>query len=83
MLRHMRTTIDIPDALFERAKPALAKRQMTLRALVVDALEQLLAPPQRGFRLRDASTGHLPESEEPVGNDAINRAIEELGEPSL
>ncbi len=79
----MRTTIDIPDGLLERARPALAKRHMTLRALVVDALEHLLQPESPVFRLRDASVGHRSESEERVGSDAINRAIEDLGESSL
>lgn len=82
MLMHMRTTIDIPDALMRRARPVLAKRQMTLRSLVVDALERLLQPEERPFRLRDASAGHPPGADEAVSNEVINAAIEELGEPS-
>jgi hypothetical protein len=39
----MRTTIDIPDALFRRAKQAAARQGGTLREVVVRALEAHLA----------------------------------------
>ena len=35
----MRTTIDLPDALYRRAKIRAAERGTTLRALLVDSLE--------------------------------------------
>lgn len=38
MLLCMRTTIDLPDALFRRAKQAAAREGLTLRELVVRAL---------------------------------------------
>jgi hypothetical protein len=42
----MRTTIDIPDALFRRAKATAAMEGKSLRQIVVAALEsQLRSPP--------------------------------------
>jgi len=35
----MKTTIDLPDALYRRARIAAAERSTTLRALVIEALE--------------------------------------------
>jgi hypothetical protein len=48
----MRTTIDLPDALFRRAKAAAAQAGSSLRDLVVRALEAQLAGPARaaGYR---------------------------------
>jgi len=39
----MKTTIEIPDALFHRAKVASAHRRTTLKQLVIDGLEKELA----------------------------------------
>ena len=78
----MRTTVDLPDALLERVRPVLAQRGLTLRSVVVDALERLLAPESRPFRLRDASAGYTSDPGAAVSNAAINEAIEELDEPS-
>jgi hypothetical protein len=36
----MRTTIDIPDALFRRTKALAAARGLTLKQLVIDAVER-------------------------------------------
>lgn len=82
MLLCMRTTVDVPDALLERVRPVLAQRGLTLRAVVVDALERLLAPEPQPFRLRDASTGYTPEPGTAVPSAAIDQAIDELDEPS-
>jgi hypothetical protein len=57
MVTHMKTTIDIPDALFKAAKRQAAREGTTLRAVVERALRQALdarADASR-FRLRDAS----------------------------
>lgn len=53
----MKTTIDIADALLERAKRVAARRRTTLRALVEEGLRHVLDEPRRagGFRLRRAS----------------------------
>jgi hypothetical protein len=73
----MRTSIDIPDALMERAKRAAAKRKTTLRRLVLDALEQSLREKPQPFRLRDASAGDPADVVEAA---AITRAIDEQRE---
>lgn len=59
MLTHMRTTIDLPDALFAKAKRAARARNTTLRTLVIEGLRLVTAreaTPAR-FRLADASFG--------------------------
>lgn len=40
----MKTTLEIPDALFRRAKSAAAERGIPLRALVSEALAEKLRP---------------------------------------
>jgi hypothetical protein len=55
----MRTTIDLPDALFAKAKRAARARNTTLRTLVIEGLRLVTAreaTPAR-FRLPDASFG--------------------------
>ena len=39
----MRTTLEIPDALFRRAKSRAAERGQTLNELVIEALQEKLA----------------------------------------
>jgi hypothetical protein len=39
----MKTTLDIPDALFRRAKSKAAERGQSLKALVTEALQEKLA----------------------------------------
>jgi hypothetical protein len=40
----MKTTLEIPDPLFRRAKSKAAERGQTLRQLVTEALQEKLAP---------------------------------------
>lgn len=54
----MKTTIERPEALLEKARRAAARRGTTLNALLEAVLRRELQPrsrPGRGFRLRDAS----------------------------
>ena len=78
----MRTTIDVPDDLLKRARPLLAERKMTFRALVIDAVERAIETPSVPFRLRDASVGYAGHGRG-VSSKAINRAIDEAREPSF
>lgn len=58
MVTHMKTTIDIADALFERAKTVAERDRVTFRALVEEGLQIVLdrrANTGAAFRLRDAS----------------------------
>ena len=56
---HMKTTIDLSDALFESAKGLAQRRQTTLRALVEEGLRRVLADAgttaKPAFKLKDAS----------------------------
>lgn len=56
---HMKTTIDLSDALFDSAKQLAQQRQTTLRALVEEGLRSVLADAKvtgkPAFRLHDAS----------------------------
>jgi len=72
----------MPDALFQRAKSVMAKRRMTFRSLVIDALEQALDD-QRSerFVLRDASAGYRADRRGGVSNQSINQAIDASREP--
>jgi hypothetical protein len=43
----MRTTIDIPDAMFRRTKAFAAARGVTLKQLVINAVEREISPAAR------------------------------------
>jgi hypothetical protein len=55
----MRTSFDLPDALFAKAKRLAQARGTTLRELTIEGLEAVLDRHRRRapFRLRDASYG--------------------------
>ena len=46
----MKTTLEMPDELFRRAKATAAQRGQSLKQLVTVALERELAGPARGAR---------------------------------
>lgn len=52
---HMKTTIEISDALLEAAKKRARKEGTTLRALVEEGLRGVLEQDAHDFVLRDAS----------------------------
>lgn len=55
---HMKTTIDVSDALFVLAKNVARERQTSLRALVEEGLRRVLneatSPVKTAFKLEDA-----------------------------
>jgi predicted transcriptional regulator len=57
MLRHMRTTLDLPDPLLRKAQKLARQRQVTFRELMADALRRYLEgqPARQPFRLPDRS----------------------------
>ncbi len=64
MLRHMRTTINLPEGLGEEAKRHAAQRGCTFTALVVEGLHLVLRNPVEGAPLGElprhgGSGGHL------------------------
>jgi hypothetical protein len=48
----MKTTIEIPDSLARQARLLAAERQTTLRALVVQGLEHVIAQKQVAAKIR-------------------------------
>ena len=62
----MRTTIDLPDALYKEVKATAARRGMSLRALITEAVEhELQTPPRAAAKpvrlplVRSKRPGHL------------------------
>jgi hypothetical protein len=59
MGRHMKTTIEISDPLFAKAKALAQKENTTLRQLVEQGLQQVirdrLSKTKKPFKLRDGS----------------------------
>lgn len=80
MLLCMRTTIDMPDALYRRTKAVCAHRKTTYRDLLIGAVEKELAGPRGTFTLRDASAGYSATPSRALPSDAINAAIDSLRE---
>ena len=65
MVNHMKTTVQIPDSLFEEARKLAQREQTTLKALVEEGLRRVITEHQREirFRLRKATftgNGLLP-----------------------
>ncbi len=57
MLKHMRTTVDMPDGLLDEARAVAQRRKITLRDLIEDAL-RLVIEAERGrppFQLKDGT----------------------------
>lgn len=50
MLRHMRTTVRLPDPLLSRAKREAAKRGITLTALIEQGLRREMAKPVKSSK---------------------------------
>lgn len=53
----MKTTVEISDSLFTKARRYASRRGLTLRAVIEQGLRQVIAEPEsaQGFRLRRAS----------------------------
>jgi hypothetical protein len=81
----MKTTIDIPDALFDQLKRRAAADHTTLRELVSAALRQFLgsaSTPRKPFKLQDGSVrgrGLVPGVREGDWNDLADLTYEGRG----
>ncbi len=68
MVTHMKTTVELPDALFRQAKRVAAAEKITLRELIEQGLRrQLEERPRRPFKLRPvvfSGGGMTPEFED-------------------
>jgi hypothetical protein len=77
----MRTSIDLPDSLMDRAKRCMIERKVTFRALVISALEQAVAEDAEPFVLHDAAAGTTGKGI--VSCEAINQAIDDQRATSI
>jgi predicted DNA binding CopG/RHH family protein len=73
--RKVKTTIEIPDALFRRAKSAAAERGVPLRALVSEAIAHKLRTPNGKDKPWMGTFGKLRHLH--TETNRINRIIEE------
>ncbi len=57
MVSHMKTTIQIPDSLFEEVRKLAQRERTTLKVLIEQGLRQVISERKRrnGFRLRKAT----------------------------
>ena len=55
----MKTTVDLPDSLFQEAKACAESRGVSFRQIVEEGLRAVIQAPgkPRSFRLRDGSFG--------------------------
>ncbi len=84
MASHMKTTVHIPDALFAAAQRIAAKEKTTLKALVQEGLQDVVARHGKKvpFKLRDASvagSGLNPEVKGAHWNDIASIIYEGRG----
>jgi len=71
----MKTTLEIPDAIFRRAKSAAAERGIPLRALITEALADKLRAENGSNKPWMAAFGKLRHLREET--EKINHIIEE------
>lgn len=72
----MKTTVDLPDSLFQEAKACAEARGVSFRQIIEEGLRAVIQPsgkPGR-FRLRDGSYGR-PGSRGPQNWQAVREAI--------
>jgi len=80
----MKTTLDIQDALLERAKRHAKRVRRPLRAIIEDGLQRVLAEPMVAstYVLPDASVGD-PDAPDPLETLSWQDLREEIyGEPT-
>lgn len=56
----MKTTVDLPDPLFRRAKATAAERGVSLKSFITRAVEQSLAAPRAGWGSALAALPEVP-----------------------
>jgi len=75
----MKTTLEIPDHIFRRAKAKAAERNVPLRQFVTEAVaEKLKAPPAAGDKPWMKHLGKLKHLRKET--ERINKAVEEAFE---
>lgn len=56
----MKTTVDLPDPIYRRAKARAAERGVSLKTFITDAVESSLAVPTRSWASVLASLPEVP-----------------------
>ena len=73
----MKTTIELPDALFREAKVVAARRRITLKRLLTQALRKEIAPAAAetaaGFKVDEDGVPYLAKRGETVRSADIHR----------
>lgn len=79
-ITHMKTTIELPEELFQAAKLTAAQRRITLKTLFTQALRKEIAPPAKG----PSGLIHVTEDGMPYlakrGKTVTSAAIDQLDE---
>ncbi|MFT6180283.1 MAG: hypothetical protein ACI9NQ_000514 [Paracoccaceae bacterium] len=82
----MKTTIDLPDSLFRKAKVHAATNGISLKTFVTRAIEQSLHPPQKSLAEKLAELPTVPPetlrtvSERVLHSDAIDLKLQQKSE---
>lgn len=81
MLTHMKTTLELPDALLHKAKGIALQRRTTLKALITHALEREIGfsdvPADSIFAVDADGIPHLPSRGVTVSSQTVHRLLEE------
>ena len=83
MLTHMRTSVDVPDALLEKARRVMQRKGVTLRELVISGLRHAIAESRTSveFKLEDRSfagkLGFAPGASEESISDFVREMNDE------
>jgi hypothetical protein len=79
----MKTTLELPEDLFQAAKVTAARRKITLKALFTQALRKEITPPPdtSGAQLRVGEDGlpYLPKRGREISKELIDQLDEETG----
>lgn len=80
-MTHMKTTIELPDALLRDAKAAAVHRRTTLKAVITHALEREVRAgdqtPRRVFTIDDDGLPHLPARGAQVTSRLVSKFLDE------
>ena len=81
MVNHMKTTIELPDALFRDAKALAARRRTTLNAMITHALEREVRcddqPSPTVFAIDEDGLPYLPARGVKVTSELVSRLLDE------
>ena len=81
MMTHMKTTLELPDALLRKAKGVALQRRTTLKSLITHALEREVEHSDVSapciFAVDADGLPHLPSRGVSVSSQTVHRLLEE------